>query len=206
VTLVQSKSDQYADDVIALATSEFRLRQIIKDLEISLQSRPDDADALMVLGMALFRIGRQEDGINKMKYSVHLNPAATGVGNLIKSLTANCKYEEAWDVTLKYSVETSLFDIVLCDHYEVLKDDFDKPFKDSLTEISRLILNITPYGSSYTVEVDEEDGATIVDIKADIPAPTESVFDMYCTLTKGMANKFSSEVLMRITPSFASSL
>lgn len=206
MTLPQSKADQYADDVIAPETSEFRLRQIIKDLEIGLKSRPNDTDALMVLGMALFRIGQQEEGLNKMKHSVQSRPSNAYASNFVKSLARHGKYDEAWNVALKYGVQMSSFDAVLCDHYEVLEDDVDKPLKDSLTKTSRLILNLTPYGSSYAVDMDEEDGDTIVDVKADIPASVEEVFEMYCALTKEMAHKFSSEVLMRIVPNFASSL
>jgi len=166
VTLPQSKSSQYADDVVAFNTTEFHLRQIIKDLDCSLKSRPNDADALMILGMALCRVGRLDDGINKMKYSVHLSPDKIGINNLVISLATNCKYKEAWDVIINHNLEISLFDAALCGCYEKTEGVFDEQFHDALTEISRLMLKITPYGSRYEVELDEEDGQKIIDIKA----------------------------------------
>jgi len=206
VSLPQLKSNEYADDVVDFQTTELRLRKIIKDLEQELKSRPNDSDALMVLGMALCRIGRLDDGIRKMKYSVGLNPMSSNFDNLFISLKKNGQYEEAWDVVKHHSLEVSLFDAVLCHDYERITGVFDADFQESLTEISRMILNATPYGSCYEIEIDEEDGQKIVGIQVGIPASVESVFAMYCELTQDMAKNFSSDVLMRVIPMFSSVL
>jgi len=204
--LPQPKHEVYSQAVTSPHTHPFELQKIIRDIKVDLKHSPETSHLLMLLGMALFRVGQEREGINKMRYSLKLNYNRDNVGNLALSLERHGAYDEAWNLLKQHDMGSSLFDAVLCGRCDTLDARLTEDVYTPLTELARLIFNNTPYGSIYnlSIEDDIDDGKAIINITSKIPAPVESVFSMYCDLTKDMAKKFSGDVLMQVIPKFVS--
>lgn len=200
----QMLHEKYAKAVVAIETTQFELRRIVKDLKKNLEFYSNDAHLNAVYGSALCRLGNYEEGIAKLKYSTFLESSNDlMMTNLIKAYIENGDFDLAYELHKKSNFPTDLY---LDGLFGNVKDErlIDLGIKDDFIRTTRLISGMTPYGTSHAVEIEYDMKKLIVSIEVDVYMDIESVFRMYQKFIEVFVEKVSEKGLKHIITNFRS--
>ena len=176
----QKRYEQYASVITSDQASDLELRRMIKDMQSMEKNFPSDGNLKMLLGIAMFRAGMQDDGIAKLHSAVALYPNPSTVNNYVLALRRAENYAKALEVQKQHPEHApiDMIGIALAGDYSHQAAEWINPFLDEivtagldepLTVIVRKVFMDSPYGSMHLIDIDHNEGGIVLDVSVAVP-------------------------------------
>lgn len=216
--LPQTRYRDYADYVCQRDVSEIRLADIVRKLAKDKDALPSDADLRIVLGIALFRLGRIEEGLSELRTAVRIGTSADAPFNLVAALERAQRFDEALQLCLDGKVPRGprvlVFGIMagnLSDEVTALLDPYLRKLAidllasgqiDHLRQMLSVFFTPDLWNIALNFELDSSETPTKIYIRVGLEGPPENVAAESIELTQKICAVTAPETLKRIVPLF----
>lgn len=215
----QKRYVKHAERVCADDVTEFELHQAIRDLTKDKSALPTDPELRDILGVALFRAGREEDGLAELRAAFRMSQGTVGAGNLYVALLRGARYEELLDLQIneRFHPNAGLLALAfLAGNYEKVRNlvepgEMEMAEKiasaglaEGVTRALRFFLGPSscPGDSSIRLGIDSTDGELTVRVFVSIPRSPEEVAKESVIWHSTFRKELDEELLTRIVPVF----